>query len=75
MFRTAMDEDHGMLFDLGTREAAGRFLAAIKLFLCAESLRSWVFSSRVSHPARSLTIRRMGGWNPPSSTSRISSCG
>jgi len=25
-------------FDLGSREAAGRFLAAIKLFLCAESL-------------------------------------
>jgi cystathionine beta-lyase/cystathionine gamma-synthase len=36
-------------FDLGTREAAGRFLAAIKLFLCAESLGG--VESLASHSA------------------------
>jgi cystathionine beta-lyase/cystathionine gamma-synthase len=36
-------------FDLGSREAAGRFLAAIKLFLCAESLGG--VESLASHSA------------------------
>jgi cystathionine beta-lyase/cystathionine gamma-synthase len=36
-------------FDLGTREAAGRFLGAIKLFLCAESLGG--VESLASHSA------------------------
>ncbi len=36
-------------FDLGTREAAGRFLAAIKLFLSAESLGG--VESLASHSA------------------------
>jgi cystathionine beta-lyase/cystathionine gamma-synthase len=36
-------------FDLGSREAAGKFLAAIKLFLCAESLGG--VESLASHSA------------------------
>jgi cystathionine beta-lyase/cystathionine gamma-synthase len=38
-----------MSFDLGTREAAGRFLGALKLFLCAESLGG--VESLASHSA------------------------
>jgi cystathionine beta-lyase/cystathionine gamma-synthase len=38
-----------MSFDVGTREAAGRFLGALKLFLCAESLGG--VESLASHSA------------------------
>jgi cystathionine beta-lyase/cystathionine gamma-synthase len=38
-----------MSFDLGTREAAGRFLSAVKLFLNAESLGG--VESLASHSA------------------------
>ncbi|MGD0680633.1 MAG: PLP-dependent aspartate aminotransferase family protein [Terracidiphilus sp.] len=38
-----------MSFDLGSREAAGRFLGALKLFLCAESLGG--VESLASHSA------------------------